>query len=214
MEDIIKASNSINSSSGSIPSFKPPKTPKKPPAPPSAPAKDPMIELMKMKKERWRHQINHYLESKVFKPRLQDSGFETIDLAKSHKLTAEQMKEILDGIQIHLMRDEKRQWVDGIFKTGLKALSVGTAIMTQCPEYNMIPAMVEEEATEAHKKGEFSDFEVELEEISILLDPSWVPGPEKRLMAKIARLILGVHEIIEKKKQQTDQDSKNKNDNK
>lgn len=209
MEDLIKMSQNINSTSAMPPPEKqkvskmyvdPPPKAKKATIAAATAVKDINADLMKEQKNRWRLMINGYLESKKFRHLLED--FEKIDLKKAEKITVDQMKEILDAIRARIVCKDQREFVDTMFMNGVTMISGIAAVALSCPEYNMIPNII---------KDDMESFDGDLEQISIELDPSWVPGPEKRIAMKIANIIMDVHRHIEANKQKAEVNSK-KND--
>lgn len=216
MNELLKTSQSINSDAPPVSPFVSNTKPPKPPVPPkqttvkTQSTKDPMVELEKIKKEQYRLQINEYIESKVFRDRLADSGFETIDIRKAEKLSCGQMKEILEGIQAYVARDEKKKFVETIFYNGVSMVSAVAAKMTMCPEYLMIPNNIKAADEMRKEKGEPGMFTEELEELSILMDSKWVPGPEKRIAIKLAQIILYTYQQIEERKMSNNNTEKNK----
>lgn len=216
--DLIKMSQGINSTSPFVSNvIKPPKAPKKQPTPSVPPAakaqKDFEAELIKARKERCRLQINDYLNSKIFGQRLIEQGFEKIDLYRSDKLSYEQMKEILDNIKASCLRNEKKEFVDASFYSAVKILSEVTSYFTKNSLYSQIPSIIEHQKKEAQSKNEPGMFDLELEEIGINIDPAWVPGPEKRIAIKLAKLFLEVQAEILKRQNQNQNVSKNNTEN-
>lgn len=201
MDDLIKSSQSINSSSA-FPAVKEKvsKAYVEPAKPKKAAAAAPSVnaDLIKEEKNKWRLKINGYVDSKKFQ-HLLDGDFEKIDLKKAEKMTVEQMKDILDAIRARVACKDKRDFVDSMFNNGVELLAFGTVIATGRPEYGFIPKIV------ATEKATFDD---ELEQISIEMDDKWIPSPEMRIGIKIAKIIMNIQMEIKKHQQQEELNSK------
>lgn len=132
--------------------------------------------------------INEYLNSKRFGKKLIENGF---SLPDRKALTLQQATVYQQGIKNFLASDSKKQFVENSFFNGIEAFSKFAFQFTQDMAFIEMSEKIRENK---------DIFMGDLEEISIEMDGSMLPGPKTRILTNL----LGLYATIKTEEQKNE----------
>lgn len=154
----------------------------------------------RVKKVRIRVMINEYIESKRFGAFLEERGFQKIDANRAEKMCLEELQAYLTEVKAAMSSQCKKDLVNGMAQGVMQGLGTFLFMTMGDPKYLQVSEKFAQDP-------EF--FQPELEEIAIEMDPSYIPGPEKRLAVKVASLIAEVYQQTDAFKKQMSPEKEN-----